>query len=137
LSTYIDKDGYLQNIWNNPLGANQDYQSHYELVTHIDETNAINELIGYDGLFYPKAIEQIFGDLDFKNACAMLRYNLPNDSTLEQSFGLKNYYYHLSLTNNDRQKIINQLELFRKYFKNNLVFTENNYIIYRYGLDVY
>jgi len=22
LSSYIDKDGYLQNMWNNPLGAN-------------------------------------------------------------------------------------------------------------------
>lgn len=56
LSDLIDNDGYLINIWQNPLNSNTDYQSRYEQVSHRTTSGTESEVIGYDGLFYPNAL---------------------------------------------------------------------------------
>jgi hypothetical protein len=59
LNKYIDEEGYLISVWNNPLNKNSDYLTYYEKVLHLDNNNEDNKLIGYDGLFYPQAVQEL------------------------------------------------------------------------------
>ena len=65
LSDLIDEDGYFINIWQNPLNSNTDYLSKYEQVSHRTVDGTESEVIGYDGLFYPKALYDFLQDVPF------------------------------------------------------------------------
>jgi len=56
LSTYIDQNGYLKNVWNNPYNVNSDYISIYEKSSNKTPLNVTVEHIDYDGIFYPTTI---------------------------------------------------------------------------------
>ena len=62
LRDFIDADGYLTQLWHNPLNSNSDYQSRYEVVSHVDANNNQNAVYGYDGLFYPLTLNRLSGD---------------------------------------------------------------------------
>lgn len=51
----IDSQGYLIDIWKNPLNNNSDYLTHYEKTSHIDKDGDLNVVVGYDGPFIPAA----------------------------------------------------------------------------------
>jgi len=65
LSNLMDKDGYFINIWQNPLNTNTDYATKYELVSHRTSAGTENEVIGYDGIFYPSALHDFLNNKHF------------------------------------------------------------------------
>ena len=64
IDKYIDDNGYLINLWKNPLNTNSDYISRYDKVSHIDDNNNQNKYFGYDGLFHPDALKLLIDDPD-------------------------------------------------------------------------
>lgn len=62
LSTWCTEQGYLVDVWNNPLNSNTDYVTRYEHASHVDSNLSANPYFGWDGLLHPKAFKAIQTD---------------------------------------------------------------------------
>ena len=125
IDQYIDDKGYLLSVWNNPLNRNSDYLTHYEKVPHIDSNNKINRLYGYDGLFYPTAVNDLLNELSDNNGLngKILRY-------------IDKWYDSLNVSEAQRTRIYNQLSSFYNQIKI-VAAGEKYYDIYRYARDIF
>lgn len=162
ISDFIDNDGYLINIWKNPINCNTDYISKYEHVDHL--LNGIQlSTIGYDGLFYPPAVEDFIKtaeytiDLTSKQYidCEFLDSNNNKISSCTGTFiqslsGINGthtitgqhinvcynpWYEHLNLSKNERLHITEQLTQLSNFIIE--AATQRTIDIFRYGLDIY
>lgn len=152
---YVDEQGYLINLWKNPLNSNSDYLSRYENTSHKNALNIEDPVIGYDGLFYPTAV------YEFLNCTGMspvsgytvdgtLVEGAPNGTTIfnfydalsgtalttdDQYKCFNPWYKGLNLHRDQRAYIASQLETFRAAIYK-ICYTD--YVdIYRYGTDIY
>ena len=121
IDNYIDDMGYVVSAWNNPLNSNSEYLTLYEKSNHSDELNSANPLVGYDGLFYPKALDEY------------LTIDINNDTDLNNF--IQKWYKGLNLSNNNLRRIKDQLKHFYIEIKN--IAKDNYYDIYRYAKDIY
>ena len=158
LSDIIDEDGYLINIWKNPLNTNTDYVSKYESAAHQTVSGKESEVIGYDGLFHPQALYDFLNLRDDQFTIDLRKYNLSafnGDVFLQGNFidalkgveciniytGIRQnvqwntWYEHLDLTLEERMHIVEQLEAFRNEIQ--LLAQNQGFDIYKYGLDAY
>lgn len=123
LDEYIDEDGYLISVWNNPLNRNSDYLTYYEKVSHLDNNNEDNKLIGYDGLFYPQAVQELI-------SC-----------TTDQQYSdfIDTWYNGLNISQKFKERIKDQLSCYKEKIKTIAGYGENTnyYDIYQYGKDIY
>ena len=157
LSNLMDRDGYFINVWQNPLNSNTDYASRYEQTSHRTTSGTENEVIGYDGIFYPSALYDFLNDKTFTEDIS--KWNLiikeTGSSILSGTFiaslsgcqcyntqtGLYQHviwnpwYKHLDLSKNEALFIAKQLQYYRNYI--NDVATLTSYDISRYGLDAF
>lgn len=121
LSDIMDKDGYLINMWKNPLNSNQDYLSRYEQASHTGTDGKDHPEIAYDGFCYPPAVAKLSANLnEFINGLNT------NDNE---------YYKHLNLSKETREHIIKQLRLCKDEIVD--IAMNSKYDIFRYGLDIY
>ena len=150
LTECIDEGGYLINMWKNPLGSNQDYLSRYETSDNLDTGLAYDPVVGYDGLFYLRAVDQLRwhnGDgLSVQSEMIYKQATDPNNSESlsilqqydEETTVYTNYFHCVSLTEADARKKQNQLSVF---YESILKEANNNdtdtHVIYKYGLDMY
>ena len=123
IDQYIDDNGYLINLWKNPLNTNSDYISRYEITAHTDANNNQNKYFGYDGLFHPDALKQLID-----NPAEYIASIVPNNN--EQA----NCYAGLDLTYDECQRLQKQLSELSSAIKNE---AEAVHDIYQYGLDAY
>ena len=123
IDQYIDDNGYLINLWKNPLNTNSDYISRYESTSHLDVNNNQNKYFGYDGLFHPDALKQLID-----NPVKYIASIVPNNN--EQT----NCYAGLDLTYDECQRLQTQLSELSSAIKNE---AEAVHDIYQYGLDAY
>ena len=123
IDQYIDDNGYLINLWKNPLNTNSDYISRYESTSHLDVNNNQNKYFGYDGLFHPDALKQLID-----NPAEYIASIVPNNN--EQT----NCYAGLDLTYDECQRLQKQLSELSSAIKNE---AEAVHDIYQYGLDAY
>ena len=123
IDQYIDDNGYLINLWKNPLNTNSDYISRYESTSHLDVNNNQNKYFGYDGLFHPDALKQLID-----NPAKYITSIVPNNN--EQT----NCYAGLDLTYDECQRLQTQLSELSSAIKNE---AEAVHDIYQYGLDAY
>ena len=49
----ITSNGYLKEMWKNPMNSNTDYVVRYEQENHIDSNLSANQYFGWDGLIHP------------------------------------------------------------------------------------
>lgn len=120
----FDKDGYLTDIWKNPLNVNSDYMSRYEAASHTNAMNNEDPMYGYDGLFYPTALTTYFDKPDKLIAAVQQNQDLQI-----------NAYKGLNLTDAEAKFIANQLDTFQSIVRSEA--TQEYHDIYRYGLDLY
>lgn len=123
IDKYIDDNGYLINLWKNPLNTNSDYISRYDKVSHIDDNNNQNKYFGYDGLFHPDALKLLTDDPDSYKTNI-----IPNNNVIS------NCYNGLDLTYDECQMIQKQITELSSAIKHE---AESVHDIYRYGLDAY
>ena len=124
VNDYFDKEGYLKDIWKNPLNVNSDYMSRYEATSHTNAMNNEDPVFGYDGLFYPATLTTYFDKTDKFIAAVRQNQDLPI-----------NAYFGLNLTNSESKFIANQLETFQNIIRAEA--SQEYHDIYRYGLDLY
>lgn len=123
IDQYIDDNGYLINLWKNPLNTNSDYISRYESTSHTDANNNQNKYFGYDGLFHPDALKQLID-----NPAKYIANIVPNNNAQT------NCYAGLDLTYDECQRLQKQLSELSSAIKNE---AEAVHDIYQYGLDAY
>lgn len=123
LNKYIDEDGYLISIWNNPLNRNSDYLTYYEKVLHLDNNNEDNKLIGYDGLFYPQTVQEL---ISCNNENEYLNF-------------INKWYNGLNISQKFKERIKDQLSCYKQNIRTIAGYGENKsyYDIYQYGKDIY
>ena len=131
ISNYIDEDGYLVNVYDNPLNSNTDYVSRYEQVQHITSSGQKSAIIGYDGMFYPAAVH------DFCSNPTEFIKSLSGtiDASGNRTPNENKWYKHLELTLQERDRICSQLCTF--YTDINNIAHSEKIDIFRYGLDIY
>lgn len=123
IDQYIDDNGYLINLWKNPLNTNSDYISRYESTSHTDANNNQNKYFGYDGLFHPDALKQLID-----NPAKYIANIVPNNNAQT------NCYAGLDLTYDECQRLQKQLSELSSAIKNEAKAVHD---IYQYGLDAY
>jgi len=156
LSELMDDDGYLIDVWKNPLNTNDDYLTRYEFESHYGKNGKVLEQIAYDGLFYPKA----FNDLTAANTVfkktisANYKYKDLNELTgdfitslsgvqcISKSTGKtvhlqwNPWYEEFDLTENECHHIAEQLKAFKDMIEEIVKFSNGtSYDIFKYGLD--
>lgn len=147
INEYIDDDGYLINMWKNPLNSNADYLTRYEQETHQAANGKESELMSYDGLFYPKALNDFLTDITYPVEEYDSEGN-PHSGTatfIEALSGKTIDGYHCSpnnpwydifdLTDDERRRIAFQLYTFKDVI--NKLAKDEKYDIFKYGLDIY
>lgn len=110
-SSYVDQSGYLINMWKNPINSNTDYQVRYETSQHIDDLGNENEVVDYDGLFYPKMIQSLKFHVDNDTLSDLLSAIESNAQCINGIPEDVNYFYGLDLTDNERQHIVDQISV--------------------------
>ena len=121
LSTYIDQNGYLKNVWNNPYNVNSDYISIYEKSSNKTPLNVTVEHIDYDGIFYPTTIYEFL-----KNS---------NEFKISLNNQTNKWYNKLNLSQTELSQITSQLTNLSSYLS--AVANNPYYNIYRYGRDYF
>lgn len=131
MKTNIGKNGEIIDVWKNNSFDFSGYMSRYEQSSHQSSTDTTKscEVIDYEGIFYPPAIEELLkstahtqfaiNTIAYPAAlsnCEMSAYlsSIPaaikNDSAYWNDLTFYHKYYdHLKLSNFDRNKVINQL----------------------------
>lgn len=146
LSNCIDEDGYLINLWRNPLNTNSDYTSRYEADNHIDAVNNLNKYYAYDGLFHPDALLNFKNALGnttkFANYLSAIQYDLVDKDTGYNGY---NDYHGYDLTKRsqgetrniiyDRDHLVSQLSSLSGALSS-IGWTKYT-DIYRFGTDIY
>lgn len=129
IDNILGKYGNIKDLWKSGMFDWTSYQSKYERQANLNNfnTDSTNPNTGFTGLFYPPALCAFLNDRD--NFLQNVQDNTPSS-----------YYYHLNLTDNQRQKIYNQL-LAYEYMISCVAtaqFTHNlsgEFDIYRYAED--
>lgn len=125
--------GNIKDLWKSGMFDWTSYQSKYEkaLNTSNASINVINPNIGFTGLFYPPALDAFMNDPDtfIQNV---------QDNTQDS------YYYHLNLTNEQIDKIVQQLTEYEpmvrtvaQRWKSMEPALSTEFDIYKYAEDAY
>ena len=88
-------------------------------------------MFGYDGLFYPPAIEQLRDNSSI--LIDMLSSGVPHKTVSDTVY--VNYYYGISLSDGDKNKLHKQLTELKSYLID-IAFSRSTKIS-KYGLDIY
>ena len=119
ISNYVDNNGKLINIWKNPLNTNADYITLYEKNNNKTDLNITLQQCDYEGLIYPEFKTEI------------------NSLTSVDKCANSIYYKYLNLSRDELSNIANKLDKYNLYFNNTILLSSYNYVIHRYGRDLY
>ena len=134
IDNLIGKYGNIINLWKYGMYDWSGYRSQYEAQLNVNEQNSKEtELIGFTGLFYPKALYEFLDNPEVFIQKVLL--NEPDS-----------YYFHLNLTDEQCYKIADQLRTYQDQIRiiaqrtldqQNSPSLSGEFDIYRYGEDVY
>ena len=119
ISNYVDNNGKLSNVWKNPLNTNTDYITLYEKNNNKTDLNITLPQCDYEGLIYPK-FKDVIESLTSVNECAN-----------------SIYYKYLNLSRDELNNIFKKIDAYKNYFGSTILSSEYNYVIHRYGRDLY
>ena len=114
LDQIIDENGSPKDLWRKDNPTFSAYRTSYQFSRNRDEDGTLNEGIDYDGPFYSLALSAFIDDSD--------KFITDFDR----------WYGHIPLKDNEREKIILQLQSFRDQ-----IFSLSGQTIFQYGVDRY
>lgn len=138
INQVIGNYGEVLDLYINNLNTYHGYKAEYESIYHSQIKN--NLLEGFDGAFYPDAVEDLFKNETCSADCInsiRTKTIYSNDEKTELTFFGK-YYYSLNLTTEEYNDIADKLSANINLIYN-IVTNQNNlnYNIYKYTKDVY
>lgn len=149
LSNFIGEYGQTIKIWINSNYDYSGYKTRYESIPHTEHYDNIthtNEVVGYDGAFYPKATEELYShdsnSVEFISMVDSVRNQTIEDENGNRTFYGK-YYVHLNLTPQECEYIADQLQEYYDAITGIILrdtsdirdVNDRRYDIYKYGRD--